>query len=613
MAIEDTLVLRMVERGAAATAAGVGKVTAAVKGYAAATATASKRTLAMGRSTRYLGRDLMHNITLPILAVGGAAVKMNIDWQQAMTNVVTQTHYTESQVAGLNDQLLEMAKRSPKGPMQWAEALLHLAKIGIPAADVMKDLASANKAAVIGGAPLPAVAEAAGAAWLAGIKGGGDFAQTIREMTATVGTGNLSMEQLTQAMGTGVLPAAKVAGLGITDVFGALALLTDEGYRGSSAMAQMATAFHFLYAPTAKAEDALSGIGLSGTQLAEDMRKPRGLLTALTDLRNHLDLLPGGHKGVAASQTLGAILPGGRGRVLLTLLNQLDRYQMKMDQINTVQSTFEARFHKSMETPLNKMKTAWSSIQVDLIKVGGDLLPMVADGFSWTAKKIDQLLMSFHNTSPETRRWILIGVGLIAVLGPILTLVGLSVIAIGALMSPITLVVVGIAALAAGFLYAYNKSQLFHDAVDALWKVLGYVLPVAILIQHFQFLKDLIVSIPGAINTAFTASINFLISRINDVIWVINKALDAYNALPFAPNIGHVGTIPAIGATPARGGATSGHGPPPPPTSSAPRRRQGGQDFGFPQLIVPVTVMTPDGDVLGKAVAKANTRKRSIR
>ena len=113
-------------------------------------------------------------------------------------------------------------------------------------------------------------------------------------LNATVGAGNIRMQDLVTALGTGLLPTAKTVHLSLQDVMGAMAIFTDEGYRASSASAQLATALHYLSDPTDKAAGALKSIGINQDQLALDMQKPRGLLEALTDLKKHLDAVAPG-------------------------------------------------------------------------------------------------------------------------------------------------------------------------------------------------------------------------------------------------------------------------------------------------------------------------------
>lgn len=624
---EESLILRMREVGAAQTAAAVDAVAASVGRLSTASATASKRIIRMGRSTRYTGRELTHGLTLPIVAVGGAAVYMAAKWEQSMTAVATQTRYTQGQVSGLQDQVLEMARGFPQGPEAFAEAFLHLAKVGVPANKILGDLKVSAKAATIAQSDLSDTSSAAAAAWLVGIKGGTDFNTVMHDMVATIGTGNLSMQQLTTSMGTGVVPMAKLAGLSLKDVLAVIALATDEGMKASSATAQLGTALHFLYKPSDKAEKALAGIGLSGEQLAQTMHKPRGLLRVMSLLKSSLDKLPGGLHGVAAEQVLGDIFPASRGKVLQVLLNQTDRYKNKLNQLNQVQGKFGASYQKAKDTPLNKLHTAISNIKVDFIHIGADILPSVAVLFGKIANAVHDVAKWFHGLSPHTQKLVIIFLGLLAVLGPLLSIIGLMVIAVGALASPVALIAIGLVALVADIIIAYHRFKWFRDIVDAVWWTFKNLTPLGLVITHFSTIKDFLTSLPSDIKTAWEDALNFVIGMINHLIHGVDKLIGGINAVnPFAdiPTIGDVGYVGTKGqlqnlAKQARGGPALTPAPP----LTAPMGTRGLRDM--PRLTpvpvegaharditIPLTVML-DGEILYRKNVKAAKRLKSKR
>lgn len=417
-----------VERVGTAGKKAAGGLAAMSESSVGAAANLKKAGLAMdvtGRKMATAGTFLSRNITRPILAVGAASVWMSARFTQDMTMIETQAGAPRGEIAKLREQVLGLAKDSTFGPDELAKGLFHLESIGLRGAKAMDALHIASQGAMVGGANLEAVTTALGSAWLVNIKGAGNLKQVMAILNATVGAGNVRMEQLVEALGTGLLPAAKTAGLSITDTMGAIALFTDEGYAASSAAAQFSTALHFLYNPTEKARTAMEGMGLSGDQLAKDMRRPKGLLVALRDLQKHLDTLPGGHKGIAAEQTLGNILPGGRGRIMLTLLNQLDRYDMKMNQITGTSKRFDKAVKQSQETPLNRLKKSWSSVQVSLVKMGDVILPHLVPLLEQMAKYVTSIFEAFDKLSPSTQRNIIKFVAILAIMGPMLKIVGL--------------------------------------------------------------------------------------------------------------------------------------------------------------------------------------------
>lgn len=365
---------------------------------------------------------------LALVGVGIEATKMATNFDQAMTMIHTQAGASTAEVDRLRGQVLALAKTSPQGPEELAKGLYHLESIGLRGSKAMDALKISAQGAAVGQADLEDTTTALGAAWLTNIKGAGNLRHVMGLLNATVGAGNMRMGDLVHALGTGILPAAKLAGLGIKDVMGALATLTDEGMPASSAMAQLGTALHFLYAPTEKAQKALESIGLTQFKLANDMRK-KGLPAALGDLQKHLNAFSKDKSKQAAIIT--DIVPGGRGKVLLTLLNNLDRYRNKIKQIQGTSGHFNEAVRKQDETTANKLRVAWSSVQVSLVNLGHQLAPVavvLAQGLAKIADGAGKLITGFQHLS-KTKRIIIgvaIALGILAAAGgPVALVIGI--------------------------------------------------------------------------------------------------------------------------------------------------------------------------------------------
>lgn len=312
------------------------------------------------------------------------STKMAINFDKQMAMVHTQAGATQAETDRLGKSILQMSATGmyAQGPTELAMGLFHLKSIGLPAARALDALKVAAQGAAVGNASLEDTTTALGSAWLVNMKGAGSLYHTMALLNATVGAGNMRMQQLVESLGTGVLPAAKLAGLGITDVMGALATLTDEGWQGSSAMAQFATSLHFITDPGKKATTALATLGLSATSLANTMRS-QGLPAALQLLKSRLDAL---HDPTRSEQVLGNILPAGRGRVLEVLMNQASRVQQKIHQIQGTTKNFSEDIAATHRTAAFKIHAAWSQIQSDMIRVGHLLEPIAVGAAQAFAK-----------------------------------------------------------------------------------------------------------------------------------------------------------------------------------------------------------------------------------
>ncbi len=113
---------------------------------------------------------------------------------------------------------------------------------------------------------------------------------------------------------------------------------------------------------------------------------------------------------------------------------------------------------EAQATAGEKMKVSWDNLKETL---GTALLPIL----DRVQLALTELFDRFSALSPSTQTAILAVVGITA------ASVALGI-AIAAVASPVTLVVLGIAALAAGAVYAYTHFAVFRTIVDFAWQVL---------------------------------------------------------------------------------------------------------------------------------------------
>lgn len=333
-----------------------------------------------GRAATAVGR-MMTGAGLVMAGIGYVSAKSAITFQQSMTRIHTQAGVATGSVNAMSKAVLNYAQsgKSQAGPNDLANALYHIASVGIhQTVPAMNALKVAQEGAAVGGSDLEDTASALAGAMVATHAKAGQLNSLMGLLNATVGAGNMRMSDLVTGLGRGIVPAFQAVGLNIKDALGALDVFTDAGIPAASAASQVSTALHYLYDPTTKAQKALATIGMTSNQMANDLHSPQGLLVAMRDLKSNLDRLPGGATGVDATQILGDILPGGRGRIMLTLIQNLGRYQNKLNQINKQSGQFASDVAAQHQTMAAKLHEAWSQIQADMVKFGSTLLPIIA-------------------------------------------------------------------------------------------------------------------------------------------------------------------------------------------------------------------------------------------
>lgn len=128
--------------------------------------------------------------------------------------------------------------------------------------------------------------------------------------------------------------------------------------------------------------------------------------------------------------------------------------------------------------------------------------------------------------------------------------------------NPIVAVVLLLAALAAGLYYAYTHSEKFRNAVNALASEVSKEFAITLnavrplydwVADHWPLLLGILVGpftlASVAIKEVFNPVLDFLKDRLNNVIDIINFAIQQFNKLPLHKDlglIGHVGSNPPV-------------------------------------------------------------------
>lgn len=369
--------LRFSARGAAAQIrtelAGEGELAGATMGGSAS----KKFSSTFGKGLSGLGgiaKKAILPVAIAITAIGVESVKSASSFQASMIKVQTQAGASRKEVNKMSQAVLDLSKSSQQGPQELAAALYHLESLGLRGSKAMDALKISMKLAAVSGADLEQASSAIGGAWRTGIVGAKSFSQAAGTLNAIVGAGNMRMEDLLGALGTGILPSAKTFGLSLKQVGAALALFTDEGVPAVDAATRLRMTFSLLGAPSKLAEKQLNSIGITGIQLANTMRGPTGLIGAIQLLKTHLDA--SGLSLSAQAALLSRAFGGGRSSsAILSLLNNLKVLKQKQDQVNTSTGKFGAAVKVQSKTAAAQWAILKSLLDGLSIKIGNVLLP----------------------------------------------------------------------------------------------------------------------------------------------------------------------------------------------------------------------------------------------
>ncbi len=220
----------------------------------------------IGKSFERVGTNLTQNVTVPIAAGFGAAIKTAADFDAQMSKVKAISGATEDEFAQLESKAREMGKQTKYSATESGEAFEYMAMAGWKTDEMLNGIEGIMSLAAASGEELGTTSDIVTDALTAfGMSAdqAGHFADVLAA-AATNSNTNVSM------MGESFKYAAPVAGsLGysVEDVSLALGLMANSGIKASTAGTTLRNMFQRMTDPTKKSHDAMVALGIS---LADD-------------------------------------------------------------------------------------------------------------------------------------------------------------------------------------------------------------------------------------------------------------------------------------------------------------------------------------------------------
>jgi TP901 family phage tail tape measure protein len=435
----------------------------------------SQKVLAAGLATAAAGGTIA---AYEIGKFADSSIRAASQFQQSQTLLTTQAGVAQSRIQGLGDAFLSLAPKLGQTAQNLSGAFYHIASAGVPVRDQLATLKAAAMGAAIGNANLEDTTNSLVAALRSGVGGISGARNAMATLMAIVGAGNMRLEDLNAAMGTGLPGTSKTFGLSLQSVGAALSYLTDTGMPASQAATRLRMSIALLGGPTSQSAKVLHALGLTSdeikskfavvsqelqkahvtsTQLAADMRKPDGLLVALTDLKDRMT-----QAGLSASTQADVIARafggGHQGAAIMQMFENLEKVKQKYEQIGGSVDGFGRHWQQTTQTAAFQSKQLHAAISSISVAIGEALLPAVQKLAGWIVPIVTRIAeWTAHHKKLAA---IILGSlfafsALVAVLGAI----ALAAFVVDAAFSPIILIVVGIAAAIAGLVVAFIEIE----------------------------------------------------------------------------------------------------------------------------------------------------------
>jgi len=423
----------------------------ATESYAGKTAAAKDASIGFG--------TVMKTAFLGIGLAAAYGIDKAAGFQSSMEQLHTQAGVAQSQIKGLSQGVLELSGQVGEGPDSLAESLYHvasnMASTGATGTQMLDAVKVAAMGAQVGNANLVDVTNALGAAIASGIPGVQNYTQAMGYMNATVGAGDMQMQDLAEAFGTGVLANIKMYGVTLQDVSAALATYGDNNIRGAKAGTDLRMAVQAIVAPVSTAGSTLKMLGLTTTSLADRM-KTGGLNGALEMFIQHLQAakVPAKDYGEILTDVFGKKAGSGIG----VLVGEFDRFQGKYAQVKEGADSFASDWNARTKTMSQQWHDLVSGAQSLAISFGSVLLPAATSVVGALAR-----VFVFFEKDPVLAAF----AGAILAVAAAFKVVATAEKIFEAVTAadPVMLVLIAVIALAAGLYELYEHFKIVRDVV----------------------------------------------------------------------------------------------------------------------------------------------------
>lgn len=419
----------------------------------------------LGSSLTDAGKRATLGVTLPIVGVGAAAVKMAGDFDGAMAKIVGLVGLSTEEVDGMKTSVLELAGETAKAPQELADGLFVLTSAGLRGQDAMDALEMSAKASAAGLGATNDIARAVSGVMNAYGSDVVDAAQATDILTATARAGNFETSQLAGSLGR-VLPFAEAAEASFEDVGGAIALMTRTNGDAAQSVTNLSGLLKAFATPTKQTVTELGKLGLTSQDVRDSISRD-GLVAALQMLND---------KAGGNIEVLGRLVGSAEGTSAAMAILNADAETLEGTFGTTADATgmVGEAFGAVADTDAHRMRQAMVDIQTAMIEVGAIVGPIVAD----IAGGISSMAGAFSDLDPALQK-IIIGVaGLGAAAGPALIVLGSLVrnfqtlktavagASVASLATPLGALAVAIGAIGAAWVIASRQSSDAASRMD---------------------------------------------------------------------------------------------------------------------------------------------------
>lgn len=354
-----------------------------------------------------LGSTITTTLTLPVLAIGTAAVTTGNDFEAQMSRVQAIAGATKNELEELTNQAIQLGSETSFSASEVAEGMENLASAGFTTEEIMSAMPGLLDLAASSGAELATASEIAASAIRGfGLEAGeaGHVADIFAEAAART---NAQTEDMGYAMKY-IAPVANTMGLKIEEVAAAIGIMSDAGIKGEQAGTTLRGALVRLTKPTDKMIDVMENLGIS---FYDNEGKMKSLTEMISMLQEATKGLTDEEQQYALTTLFGTESLSG----MIALVNRgSDDLKNMTKNFENADGAAEEMADMMLDNTAGALESLSGSLESAGIAIQRALAPEIKD----LAKLIQGLVDDFTNLSQEEQQNIIKTVALVAAIGP---------------------------------------------------------------------------------------------------------------------------------------------------------------------------------------------------
>ena len=367
----------------------------------------------MGKRMDKIGGEMTKKVTLPIVGIGTAALKVAADFESSMSEVAAISGATGDKLAALEAKAREMGSTTKFSASESAQALKYMAMAGWETEQMLDGLEGVMLLAAASGEDLAMVSDIVTDALTAfGMKASqaAEFADLLASASSS---SNTNVAMLGESFKY-VAPLFGALNYSAEDAALALGLMANAGIKGSQSGTVLRAAINRLVAPVGEAGELIERLGISVTDASGEMLPFRDLLV---QLREKFADLSEEQQAQYASALFGQQAMAGMLAIINASEEDFNKLTIATREYNGAAKRMADIMEDNLKGSLTRLR---SKIEEVGLKLSDTLLPMAERAIAVFERWVDW----FDKLDASTKESIVKFGLLAAAIGPALSAIG---------------------------------------------------------------------------------------------------------------------------------------------------------------------------------------------